>query len=79
MVAFSNGCESEKLDNQCCDCINSKDDGQCPVSLIQFLFNYDQLKAGNEQLQEVMTLLIDENGICKMKESIDKYFKERTT
>lgn len=34
------------------------------------VYNYDQLKPGQEKLKSVMTMLIDEHGNCQMRRQI---------
>lgn len=75
MAYFSNGSEGAYLYNQCLDCIHYVEDLGCPVALVQMLYNYDQMKEGNEKLREAMNLLINENGQCLMKPVIEKYFE----
>jgi hypothetical protein len=74
MAYFSNGCEGETLDNQCSECpIGKHPDAPCPVLLVQSLYNYKQVAAGNEELRAAMNLLIDENGVCQMKPVLEKF------
>jgi hypothetical protein len=39
----------------------------CPIAMVQQLYNYDQLKKGQEKLKEAMNVLIDKEGICQMR------------
>lgn len=64
MAYFSNGSEGEKLDEQCSQC--PLGEGACPVFLVQMLHNYDQ--CGNEKLKAAMNLLINEEGLCQMRQ-----------
>jgi hypothetical protein len=74
MAYFSNSTEGDKLEQQCetCPAGNLSDEqiqrvSSCPIALVQLLYNYDQLKKGNEQLKEAMATLIDKEGICQMR------------
>jgi len=40
----------------------------CPIAFVQLNYNYDQLKAGNEQLREAMNVLVKEDGTCQTRE-----------
>ena len=71
MAYFANGTCGEVLDMQCIEC-HIPDDAPCPVLIVQGLYNYDQLKKGNELLQKAMNKLVDEKGNCLMKIEIDK-------
>jgi hypothetical protein len=74
MAYFSNGSEGEVLDEQCADCpIGRHPDAPCPVLLVQSLYNYDQCEEGQEKLREVLNLLINEKGICHMREVLLKF------
>lgn len=64
MAYFSNATEGEYLDAQCARCQLA--DKACPIVLVQARFNYDQLRKGNEKLQEAMEILIDKGGNCQM-------------
>ena len=68
MAYFSNGCEGETLDNQCCDC--PLGELPCPTTLVQLTFNYDQ--CSNEKLKEAMTMLVDDDGICQTRKLLEK-------
>ncbi len=71
MAYFSNGTEGMILDEQCSQCpVGESEDSCCPVHAIQMLYNYDQLKKGNEQLREAMNLLVDGKGKCQMRVAI---------
>lgn len=70
MAYFPNGSSGVILDNQCSECVLGK--FACPVFAVQINYNYQQLKSGNEKLQEAISMLINENGICQMKNVIDK-------
>jgi len=75
MAYFSNGSEGMALDDQCAECIHADHDVMCPIAGIQLEFNYDQLNKGNEDLKKAMTILIDDSGICNMKQIIDAHMK----
>jgi hypothetical protein len=62
MAYFSNGGAGAWLDAQCEQCPIGK--LACPTHLAHDLYNYDQLKDGQENLKSVLDLLVDEDG-CK--------------
>lgn len=64
MAYFSNGTEGMVLDEQCSRCPVGED--SCPIYGVQMLYNYDQLKKGNEDLKAAMAMLIDDRGRCQM-------------
>lgn len=68
MVYFSNNSDGEILDVQCADC--PMGGGGCPVAQVQHLYNYDQLRDGQEKLQEAMSMLIDDKGTCRVRKKI---------
>jgi hypothetical protein len=86
MAYFSNSTEGEILDAQCADCPlgagwNDPDQKQlfdvieqkmrpCPVAFIQLDFNYDQLAKGQEKLRHAMNCLINEKGVCQVREQL---------
>ena len=74
MAYFSNSSEGFVLDEQCCEC-HIPDDVPCPVLLVQTMYNYDQMKEGNEKLREAINQLIDEKGNCQMKLLLDKHLR----
>lgn len=68
MAYFSNGCEGETLEIQCRHC--PLGDGPCPVQFVQMQYNYVQLDEGQEKLQEAMTALVDDDGICQVRKQL---------
>ena len=64
MAYFANGSEGECLEAQCGRC--PLGDKTCPIKHVQLLYNYAQLRKGNEKLQEAMEILIDKGGNCQM-------------
>ena len=71
MAYFPNATAGEVLDAQCGACpVMVADDTQCPVQLVQMMFNYDQCNKGNEQLKQAMSILINDDGICQMRQSL---------
>jgi hypothetical protein len=66
MAYFSNGSEGQILDEQCAHCPYGED--PCPVYLVQSNFNYDQCDV--PKLKDAMNVLINEEGICQMRELI---------
>jgi hypothetical protein len=69
MAYFSNGTEGMILDEQCLSCICEDDLAFCPVHCLQCTWNYSQLDKGNEKIVEILNELIDENGICLVREA----------
>ena len=72
MAYFSNGSEGSYFDNQCDECIHEDPEAGCPIALVQMYFNYDQCSEG--KLREAMTMLVGEDGKCKMKPLIEKFY-----
>lgn len=86
MAYFSNGTEGRVLDEQCSDCplgAGWNDPDQpllfdvertmryCPVAFVQGMYNYDQIKKGNEKLREAMSLLVeDKQGQCQVRQQL---------
>lgn len=68
MAYFANGSEGEILENQCDTCVHAHDDGVCPISAIQMLFNYEQID--NPDLNAAMSILVDDEGICQMRKAL---------
>ena len=71
MAYFSNSTEGAIFDEQCSRCVFGERD--CPIALVQMLFNYDQV--GNKTAEEIMNNLVDERGVCQMR---DKFKELRT-
>lgn len=79
MAYFANSTEGDILEQQCETCPAEKDpESFCPIHAIQSLYNYEQLRAGNENLEAAMNMLIGENGLCKMKPLINIKVIKRT-
>ncbi len=78
MAYFANGTEGVILDEQCAECpVGEQINSRCPVHTIQMIYNYDQLKKGNEQLREAMNVLVDDKGKCQMRVAILKATVDR--
>ncbi len=60
MAYFANGSEGEILEEQCARCPYGE--RPCPIIHVQMMYNYDQVKPGNEKLREAMDRLVDERG-----------------
>lgn len=73
MVYFSNGTEGMILDEQCGKC-PLHDEG-CPVYGVQQLYNYDQLDDGQEKLKDAMSMLVNEKGVCQVREAMKRASK----
>ncbi len=73
MAYFPNGTSGMVLDNQCFEC-RLPDDEPCPVLWVQNKYNYTQI--GNEMAKEIINCLVDKDGQCQMKLSIDRLFKQ---
>lgn len=70
MAYFPNGTAGEILDRQCDECIHGKsDDVMCPVYYVQATFNYKQID--DLWMEKILTHLINSEGICQMKRSLD--------
>lgn len=70
MVYFPNGTAGMVLDEQCSNCPVGED--ACPIYAVQMVYNYDQLKNGNKDLKDAMTMLVDDKGRCQMLESLKR-------
>ena len=71
MAYFANGTEGDALVEQCENCLHGmSDEIMCPVAAVQMTYNYDQLNDGNQDLKDAMNMLIDEHGICRMRNAI---------
>ena len=75
MAYFANGIEGEYLDNQCAECI-IPDDVFCPILVAQMQFNYDQCAARQGKLRKCLSMLVDDDGNCRMKPLIEKGMAE---
>jgi hypothetical protein len=74
MAYFENGNESNVLDKQCLTC--PLGNYQCPVHMIQSLFNFDQMEEGNDQLRQCMIFLVDDAGVCQVKRLMDQSYQD---
>ena len=72
MAYFSNSSEGAYFDAMCAECIHKDEDALCPISAIQSMYNYDQLKKGNEDLKEAMAILVNDDGECQMLPFIEE-------
>lgn len=71
MAYFANGTEGDCLNEQCDNCLHGMNEMiMCPVALVQTTCNYKQLEDGNEALRAAMNMLVDEHGICLMRNTI---------
>lgn len=83
MAYFPNGTAGEVLDAQCADCPlgfgwNDPKQGDlfsvdrwprsCPVKLVQLQFNYEQ--CDNSKLRSAMNVLIDDDGVCQVRNEL---------
>jgi len=71
MAYFANGTEGMVLDEQCEEC-HIPYDAPCPLLAVQMMYNYDQNKEGNEDLEAAMDMLISNKKGCMMKAILDK-------
>ena len=91
MAYFPNGSSGEVLDAQCANCplgAGWNDPSQqqlfederpmrpCPVALVQLMYNYDQI--GVEKLRNAMTILINDSGICQVRQQLAEIRKEQS-
>jgi hypothetical protein len=67
MAYFANGSEGMILDNQCEECLPFD---PCPIYWLQMEYNYEQCREGQEKLKSAMNILINEKGICQMKQYV---------
>jgi hypothetical protein len=70
MAYFENGNKSKVLDKQCLTC--PLGNYQCPVYTVQSLFNFDQMEEGNDKLRQSMIFLVDDAGVCQVKQLLDQ-------
>lgn len=78
MAYFANGSEGMHMDTQCDECLHGCGERVgCPVAFVQMHFNYDQCAPGQEKLRECLTMLVGEDGNCRMKALIDEHYKRR--
>ena len=79
MAYFANGSEGAVLEAQCDNCpLGAAPEGTdtgCEVLLIHLLYNYDQVGSGQEKLREAMSLLVDDKGVCRIRQRIEKVSK----
>jgi hypothetical protein len=68
MAYFSNSSEGLILEEQCSNCKYGED--ACPIFAAQFLYNYDA--CGNGVATAILNTIVDENGICQMRETFKK-------
>jgi DNA-directed RNA polymerase subunit RPC12/RpoP len=71
MAYFPNSTAGMIFDEQCCNCPFG--DEPCEIALMQMVFNYDQLKDGNDDLRRSLTLLVDDDGICQFRLRMQKH------
>ena len=72
MAYFSNSTDGMIFDEQCSECIQADLDAFCPIAAVQMEFNYIQCKANNGDLQRAMSMLVGDDGKCRMKPFLDK-------
>lgn len=73
MAYFANGTEGLYLEEQCDSCIHGADESQsimCPIYLVQQEYNYKQNDDGD--LRDCLNHLINNQGVCQMKRTLDK-------
>ena len=71
MAYFANGTEGLELDYQCINCLLGEQ--PCPIFQVQMEHNYSQI--GNPEAVSIMNKLVNEEGICQMRNLINKYIK----
>ncbi len=72
MAYFPNGDAGEYLESQCAICPLGKEGVACPVKLVQLMYNYDQLKAGQDKLREALTMLVNKKGDCQVRPLLEQ-------
>ena len=77
MAYFPNSTSGMAFDEACCDCLHSDPDAGCPVALVQMWYNYEQVDKGQELLRQCLTQLVGDDGRCKMKPLIEKYYTKK--
>jgi hypothetical protein len=66
MAYFSNGSEGMVFDDQCAKCKFGQ--RECPIALVQIMYNYDQLKDESETATKILDALVKDDGTCTMWE-----------
>lgn len=74
MAYFESGNKSKVLDKQCLTCPLGI--YQCPVYTVQSLFNFDQMEEGNDKLRQSMLFLVDDAGVCQVKQLLEQSCQE---
>jgi len=71
---FPNGISGVVLDEQCYECLPYD---PCPIAWVQTEFNYTQ--CNQPDMERLMNCLVDENGVCKMKQFVAPRLKDPDT
>jgi len=69
MAYFENGTAAEALDRQCESCPLGA--YQCPVYMVNSLYNFDQMLEGKEELRDCLLFLVDDTGRCKVRQLVE--------
>ena len=70
MAYFSNSTEGEVFDAQCEKCKYGQE--ACPIALAQMNFNYEAVN--NQVATSILNTIVNEKGICQMRETFKKDF-----
>mgnify|MGYP001570022514 CR=1 FL=1 len=57
MAYFSNGSEGETFENMCAACRHDRNKS-CRIALAHLVYNYDQLRKGNEDVRRILDMLV---------------------
>ena len=68
MAYFPNGTTGEAFDEQCSICRGHNK--PCPVAMAQLNYNYESVN--NEVVTGILSMLVDDNGTCKLFEFFRK-------
>ena len=68
MAYFSNSTEGSILDQQCEKC--KYGESECPIALAQLSYNYEAVN--NHVATSILNTIVDEDGICQMRETFKK-------
>jgi len=68
MAFFEDGKRSGILDKQCQACPFQST--QCPVYMVQGLYNFEQMRTGQQNLRDCLTFLVDDAGKCRVREML---------
>lgn len=68
MTYFPNGTAGCLFEEDVCSrCANQrKEFGGCAITDVHMLYNYEQLREGQEKIRTILSMLITDDGECRM-------------